>query len=165
MLRYRFDPFCASSSIKIFAEVEEKGRGTKLNNTASVPLVANQVRFSFDEAMPRMFRPGMEYSVRVSDFVCMCGCACLMNPQAHAQHFSLASGFFPFVQFCTYMWWHRSSHCYQVTYQHASRDFTSLLLPIMETWASGLTIKHSGLTRGESGWRASWSQVEPTVWR
>ena len=84
MLRNRFDPFCASSSIKIFAEVEEKGRGTKLNNTASVALLANQVHFSFDEAMPRMFRPGMEYPVVVSGFVCICGCACLINAQAHA---------------------------------------------------------------------------------
>ena len=72
ILRYRFDPFCVSSSIKIFAEVEEKGRGTKFNHTASVPLVASLVRFSFDEAMPRMFRPGMEYPVMVSGFVSPC---------------------------------------------------------------------------------------------
>ena len=79
ILRYRFDPFCVSSSIKIFAEVEEKGRGTKFNDTASVPLVANEVRYSFDEKMPRMFRPGLEYPVMVSVCVCVRACvrACL----------------------------------------------------------------------------------------
>ena len=72
MLRYRFDPFCVTSSIKIFTEGEERGRGTKFNHTASVPLVPSLVRFSFDEAMPRMFRPGMEYPVMVSGFVSPC---------------------------------------------------------------------------------------------
>ena len=72
ILRYRFDPFCVSSSIKVFAEVEEKGRGTKFNDTASVPLVANRVSFSFDEKMPRMFRAGMEYPVMVSVFMHVC---------------------------------------------------------------------------------------------
>ena len=77
ILRYRFDPFCVSSSIKIFAEVEEKGRGTKLKDTVSVPLVADQVHFSFDEEMPRMFRAGLEYPVMVSVCVCMCVCMCM----------------------------------------------------------------------------------------
>ena len=104
MLRNRFDPFCASSSIKIFAEVEEKGRGTKLNNTASVALLANQVRFSFDETMPRMFRPGMEYPVMVSGFVCIFGCACLINAQAHTCA-ALQSCFWP-LSFCALLYIH-----------------------------------------------------------
>ena len=86
ILRYRFDPFCVSSSIKIFAEVEEKGRGTKFNHTASVPLVASLVRFSFDEAMPRMFRPGMEYPVMVSGFVSPCFVYAYVRTYVHTVH-------------------------------------------------------------------------------
>ena len=86
ILRYRFDPFCVSSSIKIFAEVEEKGRGTKFNHTASVPLVASLVRFSFDEAMPRMFRPGMEYPVMVSGFVSPCFVYAYIRTYVHTVH-------------------------------------------------------------------------------
>ena len=66
ILRYRYDPFCVSTRIRIVAQVEEMGRGLMYNSTYSFPLEAATVKFAFDdEYMPRVFRPGLTYPIRV----------------------------------------------------------------------------------------------------
>jgi len=65
-VRYRFDPFCVKSTIKITAEVAEAGRGTTQSTEMVIPLVANPVTLSFAEGTPRSFRPGLSYMARVS---------------------------------------------------------------------------------------------------
>lgn len=64
-VRYRYDPFCVRSSIKLVAEVEESGRGTKIADSHTFQLVYSSVDLKFADNNPRVFRPGMNYSMRV----------------------------------------------------------------------------------------------------
>jgi hypothetical protein len=64
-VRYRYDPFCVRSSIKLVAEVEESGRGTKIADSHTFRLVYSSVDLKFADNNPRVFRPGMNYSMRV----------------------------------------------------------------------------------------------------
>ena len=65
VMRYRFDPFCVKSRVRITAEVEEAGRGTKQSDTISFPLVANPVRVRLADDNPRLFRAGLNYTLKV----------------------------------------------------------------------------------------------------
>ena len=66
MVRYRYDPFCVKSTIAIVAEVEEAGRGTKAADTHRFSLVASPVDVKFADDNPKVFRPGLNYTVKVS---------------------------------------------------------------------------------------------------
>ena len=65
VVRYRFNPFCVTSRVRITAEVEEAGRGTKLSDTISFPLVANPVLVRLADDNPRLFRAGLNYTLKV----------------------------------------------------------------------------------------------------
>ena len=65
IVRYRFDPFCVKSRVRITAEVEEAGRGTKQSDTISFPLVANPVRVRLADDNPRLFHAGLNYTLKV----------------------------------------------------------------------------------------------------
>ena len=65
VVRYRFDPFCVNSRVRITAEVEEAGRGTKQSDTVSFPLVANPVRVRLADDNPQLFRAGLNYTLKV----------------------------------------------------------------------------------------------------
>ena len=65
IVRYRFDPFCVKSTIKVTAEVRENGRGTTQSTDMTIPLVANPVKLSFTDTA-RSFRAGLPYTARVS---------------------------------------------------------------------------------------------------
>ena len=69
LVRYRYDPFCVKSKIIIVAEVKEDGRGTLLADTASIPLVFSPVNVQFAEDNPRVFRPGLNYVMKVSSYI------------------------------------------------------------------------------------------------
>ena len=71
MVRYRYDPFCVRSSIQLVAEVEESGRGTKIADTHSFQLVFSSVDVKFADDNPRVFRPGMNYTMKVAANMCM----------------------------------------------------------------------------------------------
>ena len=64
-VRYRFDPFCVKSQVRITAEVEEAGRGTKQFDTISFRLVANPVRVRLADDNPQLFRAGLNYTLKV----------------------------------------------------------------------------------------------------
>ena len=70
-VRYRYDPFCVRSSIKIVAEVTESGRNAKQSDSIVVPLVSNPLTVSFDDDLPPIFRPGLPYIVRVCIYMYM----------------------------------------------------------------------------------------------
>jgi len=63
--RYKYDPFCMNSQVRITAEVEEAGRGTKQLDTISFPLVASPVRVNFADDNPQLFRAGLNYTLKV----------------------------------------------------------------------------------------------------
>ena len=65
MVRFRYDPFCVKSSIKLVAEVTEAGREDKQSASITVPLVANPISVSFDDNNPTVFRPGLPYTIKV----------------------------------------------------------------------------------------------------
>ena len=65
IVRYRFDPFCVKSTIKVTAEVRENGRGTTQSTDMIIPLVANPIKLSFTDTA-RSFRAGLPYTARVS---------------------------------------------------------------------------------------------------
>ena len=65
-VRYRYDPFCVKSSIKLVAEVTEQGRGIKQSASIKVPLVANPISVSFSINNPTIFKPGLPYTIKVS---------------------------------------------------------------------------------------------------
>ena len=65
MVRYRYDPFCVKSTVNLIAEVEESGRGTKLTDTHSFQLVYSSVDLKFHDDNPKVFRPGMNYAMKV----------------------------------------------------------------------------------------------------
>ena len=65
VVRYHYDPFCVKSTIKLVAEVEESGRGTKLTDTHSFQLVYSSVDLKFADDNPKVFRPGMNYAMKV----------------------------------------------------------------------------------------------------
>ena len=65
IVRYRFNPFCVKSRVRITAEVEEAGRGTKQSDTVSFPLVANPVRVRLADDNPQLFRAGLNYTLKV----------------------------------------------------------------------------------------------------
>jgi prenyltransferase beta subunit len=65
ILRYRFDPFCVSSSIEVTAEVMEMGRETKYSSRIKFPLIANKVSFKFHEDMKETFKPGLPYNLKI----------------------------------------------------------------------------------------------------
>lgn len=69
IVRYRFDPFCVKSTIKVTAEVRENGRGTTQSADMTIPLVANPITLSFTDDTPRSFRAGLPYTARVSRYV------------------------------------------------------------------------------------------------
>ncbi len=69
MVRYRYDPFCVKSSIKLIAEVEEAGRGTKIAESAVIPLVFSPIDVKFADNNPNIFRPGLNYTLKVSNFI------------------------------------------------------------------------------------------------
>ena len=74
-VRYRYDPFCVRSSIRITAEVTEGGRNTTQSDSIVVPLVSNPISLSFDENTPTVFRPGLAYTFIVRTmymYVCTC---------------------------------------------------------------------------------------------
>ena len=74
-VRYRYDPFCVRSSIRITAEVTEGGRNTTQSDSIVVPLVSNSISLSFDENTPTVFRPGLAYTFIVRTmymYVCTC---------------------------------------------------------------------------------------------
>ena len=64
-VRYRYDPFCVKSSIVIVAEVEESGRGTNQTATLTIPLVANPVSLKFTDENPKLFKPGLNHTMKV----------------------------------------------------------------------------------------------------
>ena len=64
-VRYRYDPFCVKSTITLVAEVEESGRSTKLTETHSFQLVHSSVDLKFADNNPKVFRPGMNYAMKV----------------------------------------------------------------------------------------------------
>ena len=64
-VRYRYDPFCVRSSIKLVAEVEESGRGTKISKSHTFHLAHSSVVVKFADENPKVFRPGMMYSMKV----------------------------------------------------------------------------------------------------
>ena len=64
-VRYRYDPFCVKSTIRLVAEVKESGRGTKLTDTHSFQLVYSSVDLKFADDNPKVFRPGMNYAMKV----------------------------------------------------------------------------------------------------
>ena len=64
-MRYRFDPFCVKSRVRITAEVGEAGRGTKQSDTISFPLVTNPVRVKLADDNPQLFRAGLNYTLKV----------------------------------------------------------------------------------------------------
>ena len=66
MVRYRYDPFCVKSSIKLTAEVEEAGRGTKIAESTVSPLVFSPIDVKFAEDNSKIFRPGLNYTLKVS---------------------------------------------------------------------------------------------------
>ncbi len=66
MVRYRYDPFCVKSSIKLTAEVEEAGRGTKIAESTVIPLVFSPIDVKFAEDNSKIFRPGLNYTLKVS---------------------------------------------------------------------------------------------------
>jgi len=66
IVRYRFDPFCVKSTIKVTAEVAENGRGTTQSADTIIPLLANPVTLSFADGTARSFRAGLPYTIRVS---------------------------------------------------------------------------------------------------
>ena len=68
MVRYRYDPFCVKSSIKVIAEVEEAGRGTKIAESITIPLVISPIEVKFADDNSKVFRPGLNYSLKV----CIC---------------------------------------------------------------------------------------------
>ena len=72
MVRYRYDPFCVRSTIRLVAEVEEGGRGTKLADTHSFQLVYSSVDLRFAVDNPTVFRPGMNYSMKVCIMYFLC---------------------------------------------------------------------------------------------
>jgi len=65
IVRFRYDPFCVKSSIKLVAEVTEAGREDKQSASITVPLVANPISVSFDDNNPTVFRPGLPYTIKV----------------------------------------------------------------------------------------------------
>ena len=69
LVRYRYDPFCAKSKIIIVAEVMVDRLGTLLADSASIPLVSNPVNIQFAEDNPRVFRPGLDYVMKVSLYI------------------------------------------------------------------------------------------------
>ena len=64
-VRFRYDPFCVKSSILIVAEVEESGRGTNQSATLTIPLVANPVSVKFTDENPKLFKPGLNHTMKV----------------------------------------------------------------------------------------------------
>ena len=68
IVRYRFDPFCVKSTIKVTAEVRESGRGTTQSAEMTIPLVANPITLSFTDGTARSFRAGLPYTARVSSY-------------------------------------------------------------------------------------------------
>jgi len=66
IVRYRFDPFCVKSTVKVTAEVREIGRGTTQSADTVIPLVANPIALSFTDGNARSFRAGLPYTTRVS---------------------------------------------------------------------------------------------------
>ncbi|XP_064400639.1 C3 and PZP-like alpha-2-macroglobulin domain-containing protein 8 [Halichondria panicea] len=64
MVRYRYDPFCVKSSIKLTAEVEEAGRGTKIAESTVIPLVFSPIDVKFAEDNSKIFRPGLNYTLK-----------------------------------------------------------------------------------------------------
>ena len=63
--RYKYDLFCVNSRVRITAEVEEAGRGTKQSDTIAFPLVASPVRVNFADDNPQLFRAGLNYTLKV----------------------------------------------------------------------------------------------------
>ena len=61
----KYDPFCVNSRVRITAEVEEAGRGTKQSDTVSFPLVVNPVRVKLADDNPQLFRAGLNYTLKV----------------------------------------------------------------------------------------------------
>lgn len=64
-VRYRYDPFCTKSSIKVTAEVEEAGRGTKIAESATIPLAFSALSVKFADDNSKVFHPGLNYSLKV----------------------------------------------------------------------------------------------------
>ena len=65
LVRYRYDPFCVRSSIRIVAEVKEMGRNDVQRDKILIPLVSNPISLNFDKSNPTVFRPGLPYTIKV----------------------------------------------------------------------------------------------------
>ncbi len=47
------------------AEVVEDGRGTKISDSANIPLVFSPIDVAFADDNPSTFKPGLTYTVKV----------------------------------------------------------------------------------------------------
>ena len=66
--RYLYNPFCVDGTrVKVIAEVTEEGRGLKALETLIIPLESDSVSFTFADSMPKFFRPGLAYTVKVTE--------------------------------------------------------------------------------------------------
>ena len=72
MVRYRYDPFCVRASIKMVAEVTEAGGGARFSDSLTFDLVANPVSVKLSDDNPSLFKPGLNYSLKVSFILFIC---------------------------------------------------------------------------------------------
>ena len=64
-LMFRFDPFCVNARMRITAVVEEEGRGETQSDSVTAPFVDAPVSLTFADDNPDLFRPGLNYTVKV----------------------------------------------------------------------------------------------------
>lgn len=65
--RYLYNPFCLKKTkIRLDVVVTEKGRGHMRNKSLTAPLKPDTVIFKFSDDNPKFFRPGLNYTVKVS---------------------------------------------------------------------------------------------------
>ncbi len=55
------------TQVKVIAEVTEEGRGLTASETLLIPLKSESVTFEFDDNAPKFFRPGLSYTVKVTN--------------------------------------------------------------------------------------------------
>ena len=65
-MRYRYDPFCVKASIKIVAEVTTAGGRVRIAESLTLDLVANPISVKLSADNPSLFKPGLNYIVKVS---------------------------------------------------------------------------------------------------
>ena len=82
-VRYRYNPFCAQSSIHIVAEVTEKGGSATHSASVVIPLVSNPISASFHESNAKVFRPGLPYTFKVYRQYNVCTQMCIYIIHVH----------------------------------------------------------------------------------